>query len=621
VNLAFRAAACSLALVSTACGGATLSPGSGSPQPSFRTLTRAELEHIAEQVAVARKLRARRVVIDHLSPEAFAARVAANVVSDDTARSEGLSEEQAFLLGFNFVPRPEERSGISGVDEVLEEEIAGFYDVERDRIVVPATPLRDEDEEFRQRAVVAHEVHHALQAHHFDVPDLSALPNDDARLAGLALIEGDAMVAMGAYLGLEHGAPVRRTLRQITDVTKDVSIEDVAHDKSNSALDRALRLTQRRLSFPYDDGMVFVSDIYRAGGFDLVDSLYARPPASTEHILHPERYIAGDLPRNVAVPKPAAGFRVVREGVLGELQITTLLEGCLSAVVARQAGAGWGGDRYAIAVNDEGRIATSWSSVWDTEDDAREFTEALQRAGGCFHENRLGEDEDDFEITADFSVKRVGDRVAFVRGLNVVDARPQLASLIALPAEEATLSPIEGVVIPPRRPLPEPRLGRVDVDVYESDWLGLVGRVPSGMNWATGDDGAELWIKRPDVLVLGGLFLSDRVTTVAQNEKAFAEVHSAFAHFARLAGLNVAFLGGGTIRTELGRAEERTWQVVGTSVQMRLMLIPICAGTGSLIFLQAWEDGYARSVLDGWMASFRFTDGRNLAVCDRLDPK
>ncbi len=52
-----------------------------------------------------------------------------------------------------------------------------------------------------------------------------------------------------------------------------------------------------------------------------------------------------------------------------------------------------------------------------------------------------------------------------------------------------------------------------------------------------------------------------------------------------------------------------------------LVLVPICAGTGSIVFVQAYGDPYARGVLDGWMDSFRWTDGRNLTACDFLDPK
>ena len=83
-------------------------------------------------------------------------------------------------------------------------------------------------------------------------------------------------------------------------------------------------------------------------------------------------------------------------------------------------------------------------------------------------------------------------------------------------------------------------------------------------------------------------------------------------------------LSAGTTRerkTELGNAIVRTYTVKGTPVKVRIVLIPICAGTGSLVFLQSFSDDFAAAVLDGWLASFRMPENRNLAACDFLDPK
>jgi hypothetical protein len=80
-------------------------------------------------------------------------------------------------------------------------------------------------------------------------------------------------------------------------------------------------------------------------------------------------------------------------------------------------------------------------------------------------------------------------------------------------------------------------------------------------------------------------------------------------------------VGGGAVQTPLGSGIERTWRVEGTGVEARLLLIPICAGTGSVVFIQAYGDPYARSVLNGWLASFRWLHGRSLTACDYLDPK
>ncbi|MFO7181670.1 MAG: hypothetical protein DIU78_023415 [Pseudomonadota bacterium] len=56
----------------------------------------------------------------------------------------------------------------------------------------------------------------------------------------LAPIEGDAMVAVGARLGAEAGAPVGRTLRRIAEVTKRVPLASVTRGGGHAKLDNAL---------------------------------------------------------------------------------------------------------------------------------------------------------------------------------------------------------------------------------------------------------------------------------------------------------------------------------------------------------------------------------------------
>lgn len=48
------------------------------------------------------------------------------------------------------------------------------------------------------------------------------------------------MVAVGARLGAEAGAPVGRTLRRIAEVTKRVPLASVTRGEGHSKLDNAL---------------------------------------------------------------------------------------------------------------------------------------------------------------------------------------------------------------------------------------------------------------------------------------------------------------------------------------------------------------------------------------------
>jgi hypothetical protein len=136
-----------------------------------------------------------------------------------------------------------------------------------------------------------------------------------------------------------------------------------------------------------------------------------------------------------------------------------------------------------------------------------------------------------------------------------------------------------------------------------------------------GTSSAQLVVSRPDTLVRGGLVFSGRVTTDEQNELTFGEIGSVLAVEAAKAGTQAYVVESGATESSLGRGIYRTWRVQGTTLEERVMLLPICAGTGSIVFMEVYGDGYARSVLDGWVGSFRWENGRNVKACDYLDPK
>jgi hypothetical protein len=599
---------------------AAAAPGEpAKPAAEQRTFTLADqaVEEVVRSVSAARQLSPKRpVAVERLDQRRFVERLLAG--RDAKASGGGLSEESAFLLAFDFIPQPGKRGGIATVDDVLQEQVVGFYDLTADKVFIPDARLRSEGEVLEQEAVLAHEVHHALQAQHFAKAPRPA--SSDEALAQLALIEGDAMVAMGAWLGAEAGAPVGRTLRRIVEVTKRVPLATVTRGEERQKLDKALEVTRRQLAFPYEEGMMLVADVYRAGGFPLVDRMYTSFPRSTEQVLHPEKYLAGEAPRPIADPKPPRGYELTGVDTLGELDARVLFGRCLDAAVAERAAAGWAGDRFGVFVGPDRRLAVAWISAWDTEQDADEADAALGKSDACWHDNALGLPERDYTIGADVLVRRQGKLVAFVRGLPKGDAGAVAQQLFPLVGPEPKPKPLTDLKIPPRVQLPEPRPGRLEGDVYRNDWLGVVGRVPAGMLART-SGAVDFVVERTDVLVRGGMAVSTRITSDAENEKTFREVQESFVQEVAKLDMGVQALGGGQVRTALGSGVERTWRVAGTMVELRLVLVPICAGTGSIVFVQAYGDRYARSVLDGWMDSFRWTNGRNLTACDFLDPK
>jgi hypothetical protein len=262
------------------------------------------------------------------------------------------------LAAFDLLP--------SGLDlqqarlKLLEQNIAGFYDERPDRrrlYVVSEhknlTPLN--------QVILAHEMRHALQDQHADVH--AVLPSsigdfDDRRLAFLCVLEGDATLIMERFLK-------RRLGREDATESQDFALP-------MSPMPGAPPILRDQMVLPYVIGTPFTRELWRKGGWERVKKAWADPPASTEQVLHPEKYWAGEAPVAVELGPAPRHAALVQEGVLGEAYLRTLLgEG------SDAAAAGWGGDRYRV-YDVAGKTLLVWRAEWDTEADAVELETALR---------------------------------------------------------------------------------------------------------------------------------------------------------------------------------------------------------------------------------------------------
>jgi hypothetical protein len=160
----------------------------------------------------------------------------------------------------------------------------------------------------------------------------------------------------------------------------DAIVNDSAQP-DDSILDEYPPVLINNLAFPYVSGSRFVGELYRVGGFAAIDAAWANPPQSTEHILHPERYRAGDAPQLVALAPLTdtlgVGWQEIENNVMGEFFLREYLDQQLPATTAARAALGWGGDRYTVYWNEAtGGLVLALRLVWDTAADAAEFAAA-----------------------------------------------------------------------------------------------------------------------------------------------------------------------------------------------------------------------------------------------------
>jgi hypothetical protein len=251
---------------------------------------------------------------------------------------------------------------------------AGFYRPEDKKLYVVAWSGSIGPAE---KTTFAHEYTHALQDQSFDVKslDINQPGEGDRGLARLALVEGDATLVMSLW-SQQHLSP-----DELLQLLRDSSTPEQLR-----VLGELPPILRDGLLFPYQNGLQFVLGLQTSGGWKAVNDAFARLPASTEQILHPEKYQAGEAPVSVTLPADLAqrmgtGWTVGMTDTMGELQsMIWLREGGASG--ASQAAAGWGGDRIALLDGANGAWAIAWRTAWDTTDDAAEFETAATTALG-----------------------------------------------------------------------------------------------------------------------------------------------------------------------------------------------------------------------------------------------
>ena len=81
-------------------------------------------------------------------------------------------------------------------------------------------------------------------------------------------------------------------------------------------------------------------------------------------------------PIDIALPDLSSqigpGWRLINSNVFGELDLRLILTQLTSSTRGVRGSAGWGGDRWALLERD-GQQALVIKSVWDTENEARNF--------------------------------------------------------------------------------------------------------------------------------------------------------------------------------------------------------------------------------------------------------
>ncbi|HEV3378957.1 MAG TPA: hypothetical protein VG126_16920 [Thermoleophilaceae bacterium] len=348
--------------------------------PSLEQVTERVAE-VARDVERVRELEFERLPRVRVVSPAEARRAALRELDEQVPRRRQRIEERLLVM-LGLLPPDTRLREVIG--KALTEEVAGYYIPRSGTLALVGGEGLDG---FLAEVTLAHELTHALEDQHFGIEAHGASGFlGDRSVADAALREGTATLAMLDYVALTQGGGAelpdevrRQVLQELSEITLPAS----------SGLPRYVR---EGLVWPYAAGAGFVDWIQGEGGWAAVDRAYEEdPPRSSEQIMHPRKYEAGERPARVKLRGLRAALgadaRVISRGDLGEFDTEQFLRDANGRRRSQEAAAGWGGSSIELWRAGGGKDVLVMGWAWDTARDAREFAAAaeltLARLGGA----------------------------------------------------------------------------------------------------------------------------------------------------------------------------------------------------------------------------------------------
>jgi hypothetical protein len=295
----------------------------------------------------------------------------------DERQKNDLVDEKIVLQTLGLIPAEMDYEGFKL--KLLAEQVGGFYNPGKKELFIAGWLSPEE-----QKPALIHELTHALQDQYFNLGRMmkqdNKMHNGDLSLAHQALAEGDATAVMLDYLF----EPMGMSIFKLPDILPVMRAQLSLKNDRMAIFDSAPEFFKQTLVFPYLYGVAFIQKA-RAHNepWSAVDKIYADLPASTEQILHPEKYFESrDNPKPVQTADPSArlgkNWKTTYRDVLGEFGLYLLLKLHMPEETARTAARGWGGDRVLLARKSGGKDrAVFLQTVWDDQDSAARFFRAM----------------------------------------------------------------------------------------------------------------------------------------------------------------------------------------------------------------------------------------------------
>ncbi len=264
--------------------------------------------------------------------------------------------------------------------KLLKNQVAAFYDPHQKEMVLVEGGLSAGffgnaaeflvQRDFVGEMVLAHELTHALQDQNFELEQkLDRVKQDDDQAIALkSVAEGDATLAGFAYvMGGMSNANADTLIDHLKDLPQAFAAESAGTPEGLSV----------PLMFQYSQGVQFVAEAYRRGGWAAVDALYQNPPLSSSQVMHPALYFDRPTPPlDVEIDgykQVMSGWSTADEDTYGELLLRVILERNLGkdspeVELART----WTGDQMLVLQQQRG-VTVIWVIAFTDEAAATHF--------------------------------------------------------------------------------------------------------------------------------------------------------------------------------------------------------------------------------------------------------
>lgn len=375
------------------------------------------------------------VPVEILTRDEFRAQQENRSIADDRRRFDNVKFEALFMINetTDSIDLQNQDSGTS---------VGGYYSPSEKRIVVIS---ENETSPKLNEITLSQELFHALQDQKFNISSFDQSTRERHNAVD-GIIEGD-----GNYVDYLYEQHCRNEWDN--DCLFPQPVEGGGDSGGLANLGVYIMKFQ-----PYSDGPPFVKQLHEEHGWEAVNDVYENPPASTEQVIHPEKY-PEDEPTELTIEDRSNGDWTRLElddrpsfGELGEAGLTAMFvypmyetSGRVTLIPPREFlnyddegnldeidplnydndyASGWDGDRFVVYTNGE-ETGYVWKFAWDSEDDANEFLDGYRElldyrdaSAVDGHENTwLISEEDDY--SGAYYLQQEGETVVIVRAPSV----------------------------------------------------------------------------------------------------------------------------------------------------------------------------------------------------------